>query len=297
VNYVYAVGDIHGCSDLLERATVAIAAHAAGRVGTVVFLGDYVDRGPDSRGVVEALMRRPTGVTCLKGNHELMMVNAYRSRDPEVVARWLKDGGDQTLRSYGWRRGEPDLSIIPEAHIKWMEDLPFIVADDHRIYVHAGLAPGVKAHKQVEAHCLWIRDRFLLADAEEFPAHIVHGHTPRWFGKPDLATPERLPHRTNLDTGAHLTGLLSVGVFVADAPGPPIEVISIRREPSHDSGTATAALGQAFPAPLTAVRPLDRSGAEVALPTSPGTRAAPPRRGPNIPTRAATAFHRDSWRR
>jgi serine/threonine protein phosphatase 1 len=82
--------------------------------------------------------------------------------------------------------------------------------------------------EQDPATLLWIRDRFLMAGPEALSRHVVHGHTPRWRGKPDMAIPERLPHRTNLDTGAWTTGVLSVGVFDTDQPGGPLEVLAIR---------------------------------------------------------------------
>jgi serine/threonine protein phosphatase 1 len=296
MKYVYAIGDVHGCLDLVEQAVAAIGRHAAGHAGTVVLLGDYVDRGPDSRGVVEFLMRLPAGFTCLKGNHEFMLVSAYRNREPAMVDRWLRDGGDETLRSYGWPGGEPDLSFIPEAHVEWMDALPLLVLDDHRVYVHAGLVPGIKPHRQPEAACLWIRERFLLAGAEDLPAHVVHGHTPQWYGKPDLARPERLPHRTNLDTGAHATGVLSVGVFDADQPGPPVEVLAIRR-PGAEAGEGQAApLARPRAAAAPPEAPALPPAAERLRPLSHARRTAP-RRGPNLPVRPVRTPQQRPWRR
>lgn len=208
----YAIGDIHGRLDLLELAAEAITADLAGRQGRVICLGDYVDRGPDSKGVVEFLMRaeRDGALTCLKGNHEAMMVDALRG-GPEGM--WLGNGGVATLASYG---GE-----VPDGHVDWLDALPVIVTAGNRIFVHAGLMPGVPIDDQGEEVALWIRDRFLLAE-NEFAGwpHIVHGHTPTHPWKPDPSAPELLSWRTNLDTAAFHTGVLTVGVFEGESGGP-----------------------------------------------------------------------------
>ena len=93
--------------------------------------------------------------------------------------------------------------------------------------MHAGLEPGVPLGLQDEATLLWIRGPFLRAPAEAFEAHVVHGHTPLWDEKPEAAEPELLAHRTNLDTGAYFTGVLTVGVFDPAAPGGPIELLPV----------------------------------------------------------------------
>ena len=219
---IYAIGDIHGRLGLFEAALDAIAAHDPGAMRQVVCLGDYVDRGPDSAVLIERLIALSgPGFVCLKGNHEAMMVDALRGPDG-ALDRWLANGGEATLVSYG------GLHSVPEAHLDWLDALPLIFSDPHRYYVHAGLEPGLPIEAQDAAALLWIRDRCLTAGPEDLPRHVVHGHTPRWRGKPDPAQPELLPHRTNLDTGAWMTGVLSVGVFDADAPGGPLEVLAIR---------------------------------------------------------------------
>ncbi|HWA60379.1 MAG TPA: hypothetical protein VG939_03350, partial [Caulobacteraceae bacterium] len=93
------------------------------------------------------------------------------------------------------------------------------------IYVHAGLAPKTPLGRQSEDVCLWIRERFLRARPKDLEAHVVHGHTPVWEGKPDFTLPELLPHRTNLDTGAFASGVLTIGVFDPAEPGGPVEVL------------------------------------------------------------------------
>lgn len=231
--FTYAVGDVHGRLDLLRAALDAISDHGRGRRSRLVFLGDYVDRGPDSRGVVDLLMhlQQHAGAICLKGNHEQLMVQAVTAPEPGLLERWLEFGGEQTLRSYGLAPGDPLGEAIPRAHIGWMSGLPLTTADPHRIFVHAGLAPRTAVHRQKEQSCLWIRDAFLRARPRDFEAHVVHGHTPIWEGKPDAAEPELLEHRTNLDTGAFATGTLYVGVFDSEVPGGPVEMLKIQGKP------------------------------------------------------------------
>lgn len=219
----YAIGDIHGRLDLLRKAQVAIADHAGANPHQVICLGDYVDRGPDSKGVVEALMALAAGSAwiCLKGNHEDLMIEALLAGRPGAMARWIANVGDQTLASYGGPGG------VPAAHLLWLEALPLFHLDAHRLFVHAGVAPGVALADQDPQTLMWIREPFLTAPAEALPCHVVHGHSPRWRLKPDLAQPETLPHRTNLETGAVWTGVLSVGVFEDDRPGGPVEILSV----------------------------------------------------------------------
>lgn len=232
----YAIGDIHGRADLLDLVIEAVRRDSRDRrrPARMVFLGDYVDRGPDSRKVVETLMslERPESCICLMGNHEALMVEALTHARRGAYARWCANGGRETLASYGVTGGEdPDLAI-PADHVRWLSNLPLIAEDPYRIYVHAGLSPGKALEDQSEAACLWIREKFLRAPAREFDRHVVHGHTPIWEHKPAADQPELLDHRTNLDTAAFASGVLSVGVFDEALPGGPIEVLSLRGSPS-----------------------------------------------------------------
>jgi serine/threonine protein phosphatase 1 len=226
----YAVGDVHGRLDLLRRAVLAISDHVGKGSFRVVFLGDYVDRGPDSRGVIEFLMalQRRWPVVCLKGNHEELMLQAIADPAGRRLERWLEYGGEETLMSYGLGRDDDLAAKLPQEHLRWMAGLPATTGDKHRVYVHAGLLPGTPADQQSEETFLWIRERFLEAPAGEFEAHVVHGHSPLWEGKPDPAEPELLEHRTNLDTGAFATGVLTVAVFDAEMAGGPIEVLKVQ---------------------------------------------------------------------
>jgi serine/threonine protein phosphatase 1 len=243
----YAVGDIHGRLDLLTSAVDAISRHVDRPAFRVVFLGDYVDRGPDSRGVIDFLMelQREWPVVCLKGNHEELMLQAVMQPGGGRLERWLEYGGRSTLRSYGLDADSDLAAGIPREHLRWMSALPRTTGDRHRIYVHAGLMPGTPVHRQKDQTCLWIRERFLQARPGEFEAHVVHGHTPLWEGKPDPAEPELLNHRTNIDTAAFATGVLSVAVFEGETPGGPVELLKIRGK----------ALGRVTPDPVEKTEP------------------------------------------
>jgi len=237
----YAVGDIHGRLDLLVKAINAIEAHGAGHQIRIIMLGDYVDRGPDSRGVVEYLIAsaRRLEMICLKGNHEAMMADAIGSGDPKSLSMWIQYGGLETMKSYGWTwRRTPDFSIIPREHLEWMAGLPVSARDGDRVFVHAGLDPDKALDRQDEAVCLWIRDRFLEASLEKVGAHVVHGHTPEWSEKTEAAAPELLAHRTNLDTGAYFTGVLAIGVFAEESPGGPVEVLTVRGDAESQENVA-----------------------------------------------------------
>ena len=215
--------------DLLAAAVSAIERHCGDRDARLIFLGDYVDRGPDSRQVVEYLMTAQQAdrrLVCLRGNHEQMMLDAIlKGGDSRWM--WLDNGGEQTLRSYGAFDIEEARAKVPDEHLRWMSQLPLTSGDEHRIYVHAGILPSTPLEQQKPETLIWIRERFLRAKSRQFDRHIVHGHTPMWEGKPEMGRPELLPHRTNLDTGAYETGILSVGVFPAQMQGGPAEGIQV----------------------------------------------------------------------
>jgi len=243
----YAIGDVHGRHDLLDLALGLIERHGRGLNTRIILLGDLVDRGPDSRKVVERAMEldREEAAVCLKGNHEAMMLDGLaRWPGPEFI-NWQAQGGRQTLASYGAHdinanpRGH-----VPQRHRRWLAERPATVRDNYRIYVHAGMAPGVALADQRQKDCLWIRETFLRAPPESFEAHVVHGHTPLWEGKPDLGQAELLAHRTNLDTGAVATGILTIGVFDARTPGGPVEILEARGAPTGAfAGGASGAQG------------------------------------------------------
>jgi len=199
----FAVGDIHGCLDKLSRLMAACEAHAGGRAARYVFLGDYIDRGPQSRGVIELLMRRQAGqpgtIVCLRGNHEQMAIDAHASE--RAVPLWLANNGASTLRNYGGR-------ISPE-HLDWLAALPFCHDDGLRFFVHAGIDLDLPLAEQAPEVMVWMREPFLTyCDEVDCGRFIVHGHTPLRTGTPDLRR-----RRLNLDTAAVMGGPLSAAVF------------------------------------------------------------------------------------
>lgn len=207
----YAVGDIHGCADLLDALLARIEAHAGDRAKKLVFLGDYIDRGPGSARVIETLRklqwRDPEGVVCLMGNHEAMLLRTLH--EPGALEHWLVNGGAATLASFDAAGPEE----IPGDVLDWIEGLPTLHADAQRWYVHAGFRPDAAVpDPDPEVH-LWIREPFLSAD-HDFGRHVVHGHTPQTRGGP-----ERRRFRTNLDTGAVYGNALTAGVFTPAEAG------------------------------------------------------------------------------
>ncbi|MEQ9260738.1 MAG: metallophosphoesterase family protein [Roseovarius sp.] len=203
-----AIPDIHG-----QRAALdAVLARADARYGArakIVFLGDLVDRGPDSRGVIETLIRgleAGRDWTVLRGNHDQMFLEALEAGAgggaPEIGARWLSGniGGAETLASYGVApprdaAGWADVArAVPEAHRAFLAGLPLCHETEEQIFVHAGIRPGVPMEAQVAEDLLWIRDLFLF-DTRDHGRLVVHGHTP-------VARPEHRGNRVNLDGGA-----------------------------------------------------------------------------------------------
>jgi serine/threonine protein phosphatase 1 len=239
MSFTYAIGDLHGRYDLLHKALDDIVFHAGGdNPGTIVTLGDYVDRGPQSRQIIERLMAglrqdghwRGWKLICLKGNHEDIMWQCCRV--PSLIGWWLDNGGDATLLSYGQHMSErANPSVIPVEHLSWADSLLVMHVDTHRVYVHAGVMPGAALEEQasfIDVHgnqkVLWKRyddnDEGFHGDR-----HVVHGHTPHADG------PVRKTGRTNLDTYAFRTGRLVVGVFDDSIPGGPIDLIEVIGEP------------------------------------------------------------------
>lgn len=214
----YAIGDIHGCADALARLLAEIARHCGGRDYRLVFLGDYIDRGPDSAGVLRILLDldRTEGerATFLMGNHERMLLDAYEK--PFGVTAWLENGGRSTLTSFGIH----DPEELPRAALNWMSGLDTVHEDERRYFVHAGFRPGRPGiDPDVEAR-LWIRKPFLTEDFD-FGKHVVHGHTPQKTGRPDVH-----PFRTNVDTACVFGCLLTAAVFIPEA-GPAVEFLQV----------------------------------------------------------------------
>jgi serine/threonine protein phosphatase 1 len=209
---LYAVGDIHGRLDLMRVLLARIEedartrSHAKRR--SLVFLGDYVDRGPDSRGVVADLLARQFqgfDTHFLKGNHEAILLDFLDH--PLHLDHWLLNGGQATMESYGvdtealaearahpqtWR--ETFVAALPETHLRFFRTLNLSVTFGDYLFVHAGVRPGVPLAAQSEDDLVWIRRPFL-DHAGPFGKIVVHGHTP-------TALPVVRPNRIGIDTGA-----------------------------------------------------------------------------------------------
>jgi len=212
---VYAVGDIHGCADLFGDIISAIEADDDARGAaetTVILLGDLVDRGPDSRGVIDAARdwSRRRAVRILLGNHEEMFLKSLE--DEGALRQFIRFGGRETILSYGVTPDEYREMTFEELRASMAafippEDLDFIrgfedmiVIGDY-VFVHAGIRPGVELGSQAPADLRWIREPFLSRVSHD-RACVVHGHT-------ITDAPEVLPGRVGIDTGAYASGRLT----------------------------------------------------------------------------------------
>lgn len=219
---VYAIGDVHGNSDLLVALHESIVEDAARRSATrrvIVHLGDYVDRGPDSRGVIDRLLSPPAGFEsiALRGNHEQLLLDFLD--DPSTGPDWMMNGGAATLASYGiammdgcyfradrWDALSTALrDALPSSHRRFLDGLPLTHREGDYLFVHAGIRPGVPLTAQDSEDLIWIRGEFLFS-AEDHGAIVVHGHT----------ISEQVQIRSNrigIDTGAFHTGCLTALVL------------------------------------------------------------------------------------
>jgi serine/threonine protein phosphatase 1 len=216
---VYAIGDIHGRNDLLQILLAKIDADNAARGPAdtqLIFLGDLVDRGPDSAGVIETVMARMQlgggKVHCLFGNHEEVFVSVCRERDVKTLRFFLKIGGDATLQSYPITRSEYielDLeqlaarleTLVPEAHLAFLESLEDMIVIGDYAFVHAGIRPGVALSDQKKSDLRWIREEFV-GQRGDLEKVIIYGHT--IYDEVD----ER-GSRIGIDTGAFASGKLT----------------------------------------------------------------------------------------
>ncbi len=215
---VYAIGDVHGCLDRLVSLHWAITADLAARPiaeSVLVHLGDYVDRGPDSAGVIWLL----TGAVAppvtrrveLMGNHETMMIEALSGDNPRAAEAWLDNGGATTLESYhvpATASPAEWTQKVPLAHRQWLKTRAMLHVEDGYLFVHAGIRPGRPLARQRPEDMLWIRDTFLNS-RERHPLIVVHGHTPSQG--PDIQA-----NRIGIDTGAVMGGSLTCLVLERD---------------------------------------------------------------------------------
>ncbi len=214
---LYAVGDVHGRNDLLGQLHEHIREHHRlvhpGRAAGVVHLGDYVDGGADSIGVIDRLRTGMEGVRtiCLLGNHEAMMLECLATDNRQAWYTWLSNGGEETVASLGisLRFGGFDPAELAAAlgadRISWLKSLPLFHAAGRYLFVHAGIVPGVPLEHQQPKDLLWIRSRFLDSEADH-GCIVVHGHTPG-------DEPVVVHNRICVDTGATSNGVLSAAVL------------------------------------------------------------------------------------
>ena len=180
----------------------------------LIFLGDLVDRGPDSRGVIEHLISSPPRFgrsIFLKGNHEEFLLGVLGG-DDSIVQRWLTYGGSECAESYGVNPGwalnasqaditERLIAAVPRSHVKFLNEMADTFRFGDYLFVHAGIRPGVELEKQLSRDLRWIREGFL-EDVSDHGVVVVHGHT-------IVEAPEERPNRIGVDTGAYRTGLLT----------------------------------------------------------------------------------------
>jgi serine/threonine protein phosphatase 1 len=219
---VYCIGDIHGRLDLLLAVHQKIAIDAAhfNGIKILVYLGDYIDRGDQSRQVIDCLLENnfpDFQKVFLLGNHEQVLLQFLLSKDASIAHDWFRFGGLSTLASYGVNvRGIPTAKDLARLHTEFAEKLPPTHLDFYQrlalkyeigdyFFVHAGIKPKIKLHLQREEDMLWIREEFINSTLFHDKV-IVHGHTVS-------AEPEHLPNRIGLDTGAYSSGKLTCAVF------------------------------------------------------------------------------------
>lgn len=218
---VYAVGDVHGCLERLVALHELIAEDLAARPvaeATLIHLGDYVDRGPESAQVIEWLIAGPpvpaSRVVNLMGNHEHLMLNALASGEAEAAEVWLANGGADSLMSWGVQRSLAQrewAGRIPREHLLFLRDLATHVQIGPYLFVHAGIRPGVPLEQQTRHDMLWMREPFL-SSKQDHGVVVVHGHTPR-------QEPTVRPNRIGIDTGAVMGGVLTCLVLENDQLG------------------------------------------------------------------------------
>ncbi|MGZ8999040.1 MAG: metallophosphoesterase [Allosphingosinicella sp.] len=213
----YAIGDIHGRLDLLTDLLDQIERDNAARPTArtyLIFLGDFVDRGPDSRGVIERLLSHPPDFArpvFIKGNHEEFFLGVLNGQE-ETIRDWLTYGGYQCCESYGLSQGwtlnataqeiqERLRAAVPESHRDFLENMADSFQFGDYVFVHAGIRPGVPLEAQSSKDLRWIREGFL-DDVTNHGVMVVHGHT-------IVGSPEQHPNRISLDTGAYRSGVLT----------------------------------------------------------------------------------------
>ena len=219
---IFAVGDIHGCKDLLDKIHNKIIKVSKNKEGEklIIYLGDYVDRGPDIKGTIQTLIDfnpQHFKKIFLLGNHEQMLLEFIsESRNSPFV--WIYNGGSETLESYGMNlsnniNDKMDLTIdnkfrkkfndlIPQSHMDFFNQLIINYTWGDYLFVHAGINPDIPIDKQEKETMIWTREKHFFKPTMTFSKIVVHGHTPK-------EKVEHYPYRINLDTGSFYSGKLS----------------------------------------------------------------------------------------
>jgi serine/threonine protein phosphatase 1 len=220
---LYAIGDVHGRHDLLETMFGLIDAdRAAAPAATVIeaLLGDLIDRGPDSAGVIESAMARQAshGLTALRGNHDQYLIDAVE--DGGAIPHWLNWGGVEALASYGVTGVDPSAAdvaairealraALPPAHLAFLAATPLTARFGDVLLVHAGIRPGVPLDRQTPRDLMMIREPFH-SDPRDHGVIVVHGHTP-------MDEPVVRANRIGVDTRAYASGVLTCAVIEGDS--------------------------------------------------------------------------------
>jgi serine/threonine protein phosphatase 1 len=240
----YSIGDVHGRRDLLEALLAAIRKDSSGEQHRIIFLGDIIDRGPESRQCLDLVigtLETYPGSRLILGNHEEFMLTFLDAGSPDAretaARRWLPNGGSETLHSYGFAdTGDLDrvarqLTRDNPDHIAALRGASWMAETEEQFFVHGGIDPHLALGEQDAITTRWIRNPFLDFKAP-LPKIIVHGHT-----MTESSLPELHANRIALDTGAVYSGHLTCGIFDGDAPprflatddhGAGIEVTKIR---------------------------------------------------------------------
>lgn len=213
----YVIGDVHGCLELLTRLLSRIESEIREeprRKSSIIFLGDLIDRGPDSAGVIERLRTYSLpGVSThfIMGNHEEVMIRILDG-ETDLIPSWLRFGGAETLKSYGVEAREISglpaekaldriRSAVPRRHVEFLKSFADSISFGEYLFVHAGIRPGVELSEQAQSDLRWIRGPFL-EDSTDHGFIVVHGHT-------ITNSVEVASNRIGIDTGAFCTGTLT----------------------------------------------------------------------------------------
>ncbi|MBN1830521.1 MAG: serine/threonine protein phosphatase [Deltaproteobacteria bacterium] len=189
---IFIVGDVHGCLDMLRRLMDKIDWRP--NQDNLIFLGDYIDRGKESKGVIDYILdlkKESSRVQCIMGNHENILLDFLNTGEPRLL---IINGGIPTLESYQAANDNEDDPLIPPEHVAFFKDLiPYIELEDYYV-VHAGFRPGVPIEDQSLEDLIWIREPFIFSN-HDFGKTVIFGHTP-------IAEPLMMDNKIGLDTGA-----------------------------------------------------------------------------------------------